>query len=261
MANPIPVLRRAGTSSTRRAPLRIAAAVIVVAGLSAAMRAAAQDAATLPLTFEEASARLETVSDGLAAADANVGSKRDLAEATGSLRLPDVSLDVREIKYPEVARRLARRVGAGARATRHSRDDQPAPARLALPAERDGDAAAVHRRADTGCAAGGGRCRAPGAGRTRERGAESDAATGTGVLWAAARGACARGAARGSRRPGTPSRRRAQARTRRHGDEGAAAAGDGRASSRWRSRPSRTSRRTSSARAASCCQSPTSCSV
>ncbi|MDO5103495.1 MAG: TolC family protein [Lautropia sp.] len=51
------------------------------------------------LSFEEAWARLTQVSDAIAAAHAQVGSKRQLAEAARSLRLPDMSLDVREIKY------------------------------------------------------------------------------------------------------------------------------------------------------------------
>ncbi|MDO4682416.1 MAG: TolC family protein [Lautropia sp.] len=60
---------------------------------------AAQGLDEVSLSFEAASARLDRVSDALAAAHAQVGQKRQLAEATRSLRLPEISLDVREIKY------------------------------------------------------------------------------------------------------------------------------------------------------------------
>ena len=76
-----------------------AAAAFFWASLAAAGGAQAQEAGAVGLTFEEASARLEQVSDALAAAEANVGSKRDLSEATRHLRLPDISLDAREMKF------------------------------------------------------------------------------------------------------------------------------------------------------------------
>lgn len=83
-----------------------------LAGLAGAVQAAGFDpadvgppevpgpaAAALPLDFRQASARLEQVSDALAAARANVGSQRLRAEATRSLHLPEISVDVREMKF------------------------------------------------------------------------------------------------------------------------------------------------------------------
>lgn len=51
------------------------------------------------LSFEQARSRLLEVSDALAASEANVDNKRELQQASRSLRLPDVSLDVRELKF------------------------------------------------------------------------------------------------------------------------------------------------------------------
>ena len=59
----------------------------------------AQETALQVLSFEEARATLEHASDGLAAADANVRGKADLAAATRSLRLPEVSIDVRQMQF------------------------------------------------------------------------------------------------------------------------------------------------------------------
>lgn len=56
-------------------------------------------AGPLGLSFREAKTRLVQVSDALAAADANVGSKRALEKASHSLRLPEIALDAREIKF------------------------------------------------------------------------------------------------------------------------------------------------------------------
>lgn len=60
---------------------------------------AAMPGVGLPLSFQQASDRLTQVSDALAAATAHVGNKRQLADATHSLRLPEISLEAREIKY------------------------------------------------------------------------------------------------------------------------------------------------------------------
>lgn len=49
--------------------------------------------------FEDARATLELSSDALAAADANVRGKSDLAAATQSLRLPEISIDVRQMQF------------------------------------------------------------------------------------------------------------------------------------------------------------------
>lgn len=87
-------------SDSRGSPVfrrRVAAAIAVVA-LCAVAAARAQDA-VLALSYEQAEQRLAQVSDALAAADANVGGKRDLATATRSLRLPEVALDAREMKF------------------------------------------------------------------------------------------------------------------------------------------------------------------
>lgn len=51
------------------------------------------------LSFEQARMRLLQVSDALAASEANVDGKRDLQQASRSLRLPDIALDVREMKF------------------------------------------------------------------------------------------------------------------------------------------------------------------
>ncbi|HNP37831.1 MAG TPA: hypothetical protein PKK10_18465, partial [Woeseiaceae bacterium] len=59
----------------------------------------AQEIAPQTLSFEEARATLEQASDALAAADANVRGMVDLAEATGSLRLPEVFVDVQQMQF------------------------------------------------------------------------------------------------------------------------------------------------------------------
>ena len=58
-----------------------------------------QDAVPQALSFEEARATLEQASDAVAAADANVRGKVDLAQASRSLRLPEVSVDVRQMQF------------------------------------------------------------------------------------------------------------------------------------------------------------------
>ena len=52
-----------------------------------------------PLDFDAARARLERVSDALAAANAGARGKRDLERATGHLRWPDITIDARELQY------------------------------------------------------------------------------------------------------------------------------------------------------------------
>ncbi|ALN93768.1 outer membrane efflux family protein [Lysobacter gummosus] len=51
------------------------------------------------LSFEQARSRLLQKSDALVASEANVDSKRDLQQASRSLRLPDITLDAREMKF------------------------------------------------------------------------------------------------------------------------------------------------------------------
>lgn len=96
---------RAGTS--RPAARRRAVAVCALALLAGSPLAPAQvpagggagTAAPLALDFEQAQARLEQVSDALAGADAQVRGKQDLAAATRHLRLPEISLDARQLQF------------------------------------------------------------------------------------------------------------------------------------------------------------------
>lgn len=55
--------------------------------------------APVELTFEQAHARLEQVSDALAAADANLRGKQDLADASRRMRLPELSLEARYMDF------------------------------------------------------------------------------------------------------------------------------------------------------------------
>ncbi|NLC61796.1 MAG: TolC family protein, partial [Gammaproteobacteria bacterium] len=55
--------------------------------------------ARVELTFEQAHARLEQVSDALAAADANLRGKQDLADASRRMRLPELSLEARYMEF------------------------------------------------------------------------------------------------------------------------------------------------------------------
>ena len=59
----------------------------------------AQGVPNAGLSFEQASARLVQVSDALVAAGANVRSKAALSRATRNLRLPDVSLEARQLRF------------------------------------------------------------------------------------------------------------------------------------------------------------------
>ncbi|QOW23810.1 TolC family protein [Lysobacter sp. H23M47] len=72
-------------------------ACVLVASLCGV--ASAQDAAPQALSFEQARTTLEQSSDALAAADAGVRGKLDLARATRSLRVPEVSVDVRQMEF------------------------------------------------------------------------------------------------------------------------------------------------------------------
>ncbi|MFT3814166.1 MAG: TolC family protein [Acidovorax sp.] len=76
----------------RRWAARVAAFVLCGADAAAAQT-------PLPLSFEQAAGQLAQMSDALAAADANTLGKRELSQATRSLRLPEVSIDAREMKY------------------------------------------------------------------------------------------------------------------------------------------------------------------
>jgi len=51
------------------------------------------------LTFEQARAQLEQVSDALAAADANLRGRQGLADATRRLRVPEISLETRYLQF------------------------------------------------------------------------------------------------------------------------------------------------------------------
>lgn len=55
--------------------------------------------APVELTFEQAHGRLEQMSDALAAADANLRGKQDLADASQRMRLPEVSLEARYMEF------------------------------------------------------------------------------------------------------------------------------------------------------------------
>ena len=59
----------------------------------------AQRAPNAGLSFEQATARLGEVSDALAAAAANVRSKTALSRATRTLRLPDIALEARQLRF------------------------------------------------------------------------------------------------------------------------------------------------------------------
>lgn len=59
---------------------------------------AAQDPAAMALDFGAARQRLLQVSDALAAAEANVGGKQQLAEATRALRLPEISGELQRLE-------------------------------------------------------------------------------------------------------------------------------------------------------------------
>ncbi len=78
---------------------KVSGTVACLLGMALGSALWAQEIAPQTLSFEQARATLERTSDALAAADANVRGKTDLAAATRSLRLPEVSLDVREMQF------------------------------------------------------------------------------------------------------------------------------------------------------------------
>jgi outer membrane protein TolC len=59
----------------------------------------AQQVPATEMTFDEANTRLRQVSDALAAATANVRSKDALQRGTQGLRLPDITVDSRELRF------------------------------------------------------------------------------------------------------------------------------------------------------------------
>ena len=67
--------------------------------LATATGHAQETPARVELTFEQAHARLEQVSDALAAADANLRGKQDLADASRRMRLPELSLEARYMEF------------------------------------------------------------------------------------------------------------------------------------------------------------------
>ena len=84
----------------RSAPARILLARLLAVALPLwAGELRAQSAPNAELTFEQASARLAQVSDALVAAAANVRSKAALSRATRALRLPDVAIEARQLRF------------------------------------------------------------------------------------------------------------------------------------------------------------------
>ena len=81
------------------APARVCLVLLAVALVLWAGEVRAQRAPNAGLSFEQASARLVQVSDALVAAGANVRSKAALSRATRNLRLPDVSLEARQLRF------------------------------------------------------------------------------------------------------------------------------------------------------------------
>jgi outer membrane protein TolC len=73
--------------------------MVLAACAVAACSVEAQTSSSLHLSLEDARQRLLGVSDALAAADANVRGKQTLSEATGHLRLPDISLDAGYLQF------------------------------------------------------------------------------------------------------------------------------------------------------------------
>jgi hypothetical protein len=80
-------------------PARVCLVLLAVALVLWAGEVRAQRAPNAGLSFEQASARLGQVSDALVAAGANVRSKAALSRATRNLRLPDVSLEARQLRF------------------------------------------------------------------------------------------------------------------------------------------------------------------
>lgn len=100
-----PVPRRHRTASIR--PIVHGLLVVVAAALGGsagqAQTVAGQPRSGSPaageLSFDDARARVEAMSDALGAADAAVANRRDLARATRHLRWPELSIEARELRY------------------------------------------------------------------------------------------------------------------------------------------------------------------
>lgn len=86
-------------TSGSRHRYKVSGALACLLGTARWSVASAQQMSAQGLSFEQARATLERASDALAAADANVRGKLDLSEATHSLRLPEISVDVREMQF------------------------------------------------------------------------------------------------------------------------------------------------------------------
>ncbi|MEL1264845.1 TolC family protein [Pseudoxanthomonas putridarboris] len=71
---------------------------LALAGAACAAHAGAQAPAAIELSFDQASERLQQVSDALRAAEANLAGKHELAEATRHLRLPEVTGELRRLE-------------------------------------------------------------------------------------------------------------------------------------------------------------------
>ncbi|KAA3639097.1 MAG: TolC family protein [Proteobacteria bacterium] len=79
--------------------IRVAGIFACWLGLLLSSAVWAQQIAPQTLSFEEARTSLEQTSDALAAADANVRGKLALSDASKSLRLPEISVDVRRMEF------------------------------------------------------------------------------------------------------------------------------------------------------------------
>ena len=75
------------------------AAIMGTAAMAQVQAQAGAGPAAVPTSFEAATARLDQVSDGLAASAAQVRAREAQAGAVKTLRRPDVSIDVRELDY------------------------------------------------------------------------------------------------------------------------------------------------------------------
>jgi outer membrane protein TolC len=100
-----PVPRRHRTAAIRPlvqgALVAMAAALAGTAGQAQTVSGPSRSGNPVPgaLSFDDARARLDTVSDALGAADAAVANRRALSRATGHLRWPELSIEARELRY------------------------------------------------------------------------------------------------------------------------------------------------------------------
>lgn len=95
----MPTLKKRAAAVAPPASLVFALAFSFCVSPAAAQERPGDPIETQALSFESARLRLLEVSDALAASEANVAGKRDLQQASRSLRLPDIALDVREMKF------------------------------------------------------------------------------------------------------------------------------------------------------------------